>query len=183
MPPPHPTSRTSRHARTRLGSDIRVDSGSSCSFSRMKRIRCAFILCRRANSPRSSHQSAERREKWAISASLTVEKCGCSSRYRDEVRRVRGCCRRRGCARIEKRRRGWFRRGSISWLLGCLYLLAQQALCRKCFSSSQPFPSLFLRLHCQFTVLPQGLTDRILPICCESGCDLSSFVNDRTRTI
>ncbi len=72
IPPPHPTSSASRPASTRLGSDARAaataasggdDTGSSSSFSRMKRIRCAFILCRRANSPRSSHQSADRREK------------------------------------------------------------------------------------------------------------------------
>jgi hypothetical protein len=75
IPPPHPTSSTSRPASTRLGLGADTPAAAACSnFSRMKRIRCAFILCRRANSPRSSHQSAERREKWAISASLTVEK-------------------------------------------------------------------------------------------------------------
>jgi hypothetical protein len=46
---------------------------TSSTFSRMKRMRCGFILCKRANSPRSSHHSVDRREKWDTSASLTVE--------------------------------------------------------------------------------------------------------------
>ena len=119
IPPPQPMSSTSSSEKR-----VSAASSSSCSsFSRMKRIRCGFILCSRANSPRSSHQSAERREKWAISASLTVENGGCSAGHRSVVWRVRkrSCWRGRDSARIELSWRAWFRvRGSIS----CLYLLS-----------------------------------------------------------
>jgi hypothetical protein len=42
-------------------------------LSRMKRIRCGFVLWRSANPSRSSHHSADGREKWATSASVTAE--------------------------------------------------------------------------------------------------------------
>jgi hypothetical protein len=51
--------------------EVKVDAvASGCvrktleQLSRMKRTRWGFILCRRENSPRSSHQSADKRKKW-----------------------------------------------------------------------------------------------------------------------
>ena len=132
IPPPQPTSSTSN-------SEKRVSAASSLcsSFSRMKRIRCGFILCSRANSPRSSHQSAENREKWAISASLTVENGGCSAGHRGVVWRVRKrtCWRGRDSARIELSRHAWFR-GSIC----CLYMLSCCLWYRSCCRCT-PWPT------------------------------------------
>ena len=54
---------------------VEVVSGCTCetssTVSRMKRMRCEFILCKRANSPRSSHHSTDserdrREEKMAV---------------------------------------------------------------------------------------------------------------------
>lgn len=79
-PPPHPTSRTSSPRRTsRLSSMLRPICSPcssrviSTSFSRMYCTRVGFMRWSSANSPCSSHQREERREKCAISSALTLD--------------------------------------------------------------------------------------------------------------
>jgi hypothetical protein len=79
IPPPQPTSRTSNPCNARCDPRVRAHSSprssrpTSSTLSRTNCTRCGFILCSRPNSPRSSHHSAERREKCAISDAFTVD--------------------------------------------------------------------------------------------------------------